>query len=395
MEFPNVEEGTQERFARLWPLVADNQKLKEAAKEAPDMLKFSREGGSAHFKLYESRIPAGVDADKSFGAFATEEAKAASIEESANYKAAKKVVDAERQKTIDERYPENIRYYPAVEAGEGKDRDAFNKVVADVMKEKGLERKDVVQYSNLEGVKAFVSKVGPIPQLEYWQSDEAKDAWKKEGEKLSAQQDKTVSRAKDVVDRSSLQAEGKDFLAKYSKGLAIPPKKMANERESVEAEIRGASTKDLQEVRAASEREFKALEKKLYAIQIQAAQKADPEMTAKKFNDLKPQERREAAGYNELDESEFRRMVRTKDGFFAVSNELKDRGEHLSVEQARDLKNKKEPSQTVKPVDEKGQSQKAETPAKDGGAEPAAVGRPNSKGAAAAAALANTMGRGR
>lgn len=393
MDFPNVDERTDERFARLWPLVGDNEKVKAAAKDAPDMIKFSREGEGPHYRLYESRIPAGVDADKAFGGWATEEAKTASLQESASYRQAKGIGERQQKQNADERYPENIRYYPAVEAAEGKNRDAFNEIVGKIAEDRGLARKDVVQYNNSAEVKAFVSKVGPLPELAYWQTDEAKGAWAKEGEKLKVQQDKTVSRAADVVERAALQAEGKDFLANHGKGLAMPPKKNAVERGQVEAEIRGASLEDLKAVQAVSEREFKALEKKQYAIQIQAAKEKTPDLSTEDFNKMKPEERRVAAGYKELGEDEFRRMVRVKDGFFTINRELNDRGEHLTVDQARELKGKGEAVQQAKPVDEKSVGKKAEPEAPQQGGDAAPQGRQSSRGRAAAAALAGQLGR--
>lgn len=393
MDFPNVDERTDERFARLWPLVADNEKVKAAAKDAPDMIKFSREGEGPHYRLYESRIPAGVDADKDFGAWATDEAKAASLQESATFRAGREVAERQQKVSADERYPQDIRYYPAVDAAEGKNRDAFNEIVGKIAEDRGLARKDVIQYNNSSEVKAFVSKVGPLPELAYWQTDEAKSAWSAEGEKLKVQQDKGVARAQEIVDRAGLQAEGKDFQAKYGKGLVMPPKKYANDRAAVEADIRGASLQDLQAVRDVSEREFKALERKQYAIQIQAAKEKDPSLSTEDFNKMKPDERRVAAGYKELEEGDFRRMVRTKDGFFTISRELQDRGEHLTVSQARDLKGKGEAVQQAKPVDEKGVGKKAEPDAPKQEGEAAPQGRASSRGRAAAAALAGQLGR--
>lgn len=406
MDFPNVDERTEERFARLYPLVAENVKVKEAAKAAPKMLEVpskeeKAEVGVFHYKLYENRIPAGVNADEAFGAWATDAAKSASLKEVAEHNAGKGVVQGQQEAAALARFPETVRYYPAVEAGEGKNRDAFNAIVEDIVKQRDaaakasdpeskVQRKDVIAYNNGEHVKAFVSKDGPIPELAYWQSDEAKQAWAKEGEKLQKGTDKTVEHAKDMVDRASSIASGAEFMGKYGKGLPMPSKANATERSAVEAEIRGANSKDLQEVRAVSEREFKFLERKQYAIQIQGAQKIDPELTSKDFNALKPAERIEKSGGLNLEEADERRLKRVKDGFFTINRELQDRGEHLTVDQARDLKSKGETKEVVKPVDEKGQSLKSDpAPAPDA----AATGRQSSKGRSAAAALASQLGR--
>ena len=396
MDFPHVDERTDEKFTRLWPLVDQNVKVKEAAKADPAMLgvptkEEKAEAGGFHYKLYEKRIPAGFDADKAFGAWASEEAKAASIEEGAAGRKSKEVVEQRQRQSAEERAPQNVRYYPAVEAEEGKNRDAFNTAVAEIAKARGLERKDVVKYDNSAEVKAFVSKVGPLPELAYWQTPEARAAWDREGEKLQKGANKSAERAEEVVNRAARIGKGEDFLGKYGeKGIQMPPKKYEKERSAVEAEIRSAGTEDLQKVRDASEREFKALEKRLYAIQIQAAKKKDPQLSTEAFNAMKPEQRREAAGYEELSSEDFRRMVRTKDAFFRVNDELNERGEHLTVGQARDLKAKGEAQEQAKPVDEKGKGQKVDT----GAPEKAQEGRQRSRGAmAGAAALASQLNR--
>jgi hypothetical protein len=393
MDFPFEDPKTNEPFARLYPLHADNAKLKEAASVAPEMIQGSRDEGLFHFRLYKDRMPVGFDADQSFGKWATPEAKEASLAESADFRKAKEVSDKVQGAEASSRYPENIRYYPAINGPEGLNRDAFNAVVDEVAKEKNLSRKDVVLYNNTPHVKAFVSKIGPIPQLEAFQSDEAKAAWKAEGEKLQQNENKQVNRAKDVVDRANLMGQGKTFLAKYSKGLMLPSERQPEEREAVMKDVREASSEELRKVASASEREFKFLEKKLYAIQISAAQKEDPSLTVESFNKLKPAERRVAAKYAELEADDFNKLVRMKSGYFAVSKELNERGEHLTVAQARDIKEKEETKEKAKPVGEKGVGKSAPAPEKKADSKP--VGRQSSKGAAAAAALASGLGRNR
>ena len=102
MDFPHVDERTDEKFTRLWPLVADNVKVKEAAKDAPQMISAptkveKEEAGGFHYKLYESRVPAGFDVEKSFGAWATEEARAASVAESSSARVAKDLVQGQQK----------------------------------------------------------------------------------------------------------------------------------------------------------------------------------------------------------------------------------------------------------------------------------------------------------
>lgn len=400
MDFPHVDERTEERFTRLWPRVSENEQLKAAAAEAPEMLKFARDKDGPHFRLYENRIPASVDADKAFSHWATQEAMEAAVAESKAYRDGKGVVSEMQQKEADAKYPEEVRYYPAMVTLEGQDkseRDRFNEIVETVAKARDLKRSDVVQYNASASIKAFVSKVGPIAELAEWQSDKSKELWAAEGKKLETGEKKEVSNAKSRVSDSAERGRGNHFLGDYGKGLMLPSSRFPKQRDAVVADIRAASTQDLVTARDASERGFKALEKKQYARQITAAQANDPKLTTEEFNKMDSAKRREAAGKAEeagLPHDEFRRMVGLKNGFFALSNELRDRGEHMSVDQARDLKSKEEAKEKSKPVDEKGMGKKAETgKAADQSAAPKPSGRQSSKGAAAAADLARGLGR--
>lgn len=383
MDFPHVDERTEERFTRLWPRFEENQNVKAAAKDAPSMIEMPTKAekeaaGGFHYKLYEGRIPPGVDADKSFGAWATDEARAKALEESATFKAGKAIGD--KAVDLDAKYPVEQRYYPPVGNDHRKD---FNKIVADM----GL--KDTVRYSAPVG--AFFAKDGPVEALAKYQTPEMKAAWEEEGKTLERQKSKSVSRAADVVERAGQMAEGKDFLAKYGKGLMMPAKKEP-EFAVVSKEIKEASPNDLREARAASEREFKALERKQYAIHRKIAQERDPNLTAEAFKEMKPQDRWEAAGKTkEFGGDEFRKMSRMREGFFAIGAELRERGEHLTVAQARDIKGQAESKETKKPLDEQQKgSVKNDPPAKD---EQKQQGRASSRGAAAAASLARGLGR--
>lgn len=384
MDFPHVDEKTDERFTRLWPKHAENSELKVAAEANPKMLAFSREDGGPHFRLYESRIPSTVDADAAFGAFATAEAKSASLAESAEFRAGKQMGEKAEKATIDERYPEGSRYYPplgkAADTAEGlkSEREGFNKTVAGLVAEGALQKGDVRYVAQAE---AFVSKNGPVEALARWQSPEMKAQWLAEGKTQKEVDRQPASRAKEVVDASDLRAKGEHFLADHGQGLLLPSKKSETERAGVLAQLGKASIEDLKTVQGVSEREFKALERKQYAIQIKAAQEKNPDLTTEAFNAMKDPERRVAAGYNEIKEDEFKRMVALRSGFFAITDELKSRGEHMSREEARDLKNNVEKQSEAKPVDEKSTSRK-----------PSGQGRAGSS-KAAADALAASLGR--
>lgn len=394
MEFAHVEQDTDQRFARLYPLVADNEKLKEAAKDAPDMLKFSREGGVPHFKLYESRIPASVDADTAFAPYATDAAREASMAEGAAKRAAKEPMERAQRATAAEAYPEESRYYPAIADG---NRDRFNQAVKDA----GLTTKKSVvdgvdkpaDVAYMPSVKAFVSRVGPVPALAEWQTDEAKATWAAEGERLQSQQRKGVDRAAEAVEATALRAEGKHFLADNLKGLMMPPTKNAEERATVVASIGAASLEDLKKVQEITAGEHKGLIRQQYAIQIKAAQQKDPSLTAETFNKMNDRDRRVAANYNELSNEDFSRMIGLQYGKAAINSELQSRGEHMTVDQARDKKERAGNEVEKKSsVDEKSQKLK-QAPAEQEAEKP--KGRAGNRGAAHAAALGATLGGGR
>lgn len=396
MDFPHVEPDTDQRFARLYPLVSQNEQLKAAAKDAPDMLKFSREGGEAHYKLYESRIPPSVDADAVFAPFASDAAREASIAEGAAKRAAKESVDRVQRSTAAEAYPEEVRYYPAIAEG---NRERFNQAVKDA----GLSTKSVqldgggtkpADVSYMPSIKAFVSKVGPVPSLAEWQTPEAKAMWDAEGERLQKQQRKGVDRAAEAVEATALRAEGKHFLADNLTGLILPPAKNAEERAAVVASIGAASLEDLKKVQQITEESHKALSRRQYAIQIKAAQQKDPNLSAEKFNAMNDKQRRVAAGYNELSNEDFLKMVGLQYGKMAIVNELKARGEHMSVEEARDKKERAGTEVEKKTsVDEKSKSREPDAEPEQAAEKPA--GRAGNRGAQHAAALAATLQKGR
>ena len=383
MEFPHVDEGTEERFARLWPLVSQNQELKAAAKDAPDMLKFSREGGEPHFRLYESRIPASVDADATFGGFATEEARQASIAEGAAFRATKQTVDRAQGETLDKAYPVESRYYPAMADG---NRERFNQAIKDA----GLNPRSDVPYVTKVG--AFVSKSGPIPALAEWQTPEAQAMWKAEEGRLREQAGKGVSRAEEATRATALRVDGKSFQADTMKGLVLPATKFPEQRAAVLKAIGEASIEDLKGALERTEREHTALKRKQYGIQIRAAQERDPKLTTEAFNALNDSELRVAANYNELSKEDFARKIGLQYGAKSLTDELKARGEHISVEEAREKKERAGVGSDKKGVDEKKKALKQDPEPEKAAEKP--KGRAGNRGAAQAQALAATLGRG-
>jgi len=397
MDFPNVEQETENRYARLWPLVSQNEELKAAAAVAPEMLKFSREGGQAHYKLYENRIPPSFNADAAFGAYATEDARAASAAEGEAKRNAKVGIERAQRASADKAYPEEVRYYPAIAEG---NRERFHEAV----KAAGLTSKAVknaddsvtpADVAYMPSIKAFVSKVGPVPGLAEWQSPEAKAMWEAEGERLAAKQREPLSRGAEATEIVKLRGEGKHFLADNLKGLLMPPSRNVAERDAVKESIGQASIEDLKTVQQTTQAEHKALVSKQFAIQIKAAQAKDPSLTVDAFKAMPDAKRRDAAGYNELTNEDFTRKIGLQYGLKAINDELKARGEHMSVEEAREKKGRNAPEAEKKSVDEKDKGMKAK-PAPEQAAGKPSNARAGNKGAAHATALAATLSnRGR
>lgn len=396
MEFTHVDQRTDEKFARLFPTAEQNILVKTAAAgaaNAPDMVKGARDEDGFHYRLYESRIPAGFDADAAFGKFATPDAREAAMAERKVGQPAREVTARQTSATLDERYPEAVRYYPSdkfkVDGVAGADkatgREQFN----------SLAKAEGTKFQYMAAVRAFVHKEGPVEAFAAWQSPEARASWDEEGKKMAQTAEKSKERASDVIDSSKLHAEGNHFLADHRNGLQLPSKRHEAERDKVLGGMRKASNEDLSTVFSATEREFKALERRQYAIQIKAAQEISEakgeKMDSASFNKLSESQRREAANYNELPREDFAKMVALKSGYFEVRKELQERGVVPSREEAIAKKSQVEAVEKPKAVGEKSTS--LNPPAPDKAAEQKKQGRQSSKGASLAAQLAGSLNR--
>jgi hypothetical protein len=355
MQYDNVNDKG-EAYAILRPKFSENEELKSEAEKlgVRNALQFDR---SEHgYRLYEAKIPEGVDVDAKLGKFATEEAKAAATAEREEF-AAKK---AEAAKATGTDVDQSKVYVAAKENG---DRERFNKL----RQETGTK----FYYSSRQG--GFVHKDGPTEGFEYFQSKEAKDAWAKEAGKAAEVGRKRRDNASEGVDVMAERANGRVFLADNSKGFLLPSQKQAAARDAQMTAMKGASDEEIAAVYQVTEAAKKALDRKLYGIQLNAAKERGVDKGD--FDKMKAKDRREAADYKGLDAEDFSKLVALKSGFFAVRDEMVGRGLLETRESARDMQKGTSQSSGAAGGKQEGKSQptgeksadKAENKAKGGG----------------------------
>jgi len=307
-----------DKYALLYPRFEENEDLKKLADDvgARGALRFDRKERA--FRLYEARIPDGIDVQKVFGAFATPEAKEASKAQVAQLEE----VQTQASRTLGASYDEAKLYYPARSNG---DKDLF-----DEMRKKS---ETLFVYSDRAG--AYIHKSGPTDGFERFQTPEAKAAWTenhKQVENLRESRRETAAQGVDVV---AERANGREFLADNARGFLLPSTRQPEARQSQIDAMKSASNEEVAQVFKITQEEMRRLERKLYAIQLGAAQKATPDLQADEFNKMNPDKRREAAGFKGLTDDDYSRLVAVKSGFFGLRGELIDREVLQSVESAK------------------------------------------------------------
>ncbi|WP_298843325.1 hypothetical protein [uncultured Salinicola sp.] len=345
-----------ENYALLYPKFKENEELKSAAEElgVRNALEFNR--GDNAYRLFEAKIPEDVNVDAKLGKFATDEAKAASMAEREEFLAKKAAAAKATGTDVDQ-----SKVYVA--AKENGDRDRFNKL----RQETGTS----FTYSSRQG--GFVHKDGPTEGFEYFQSEEAKKAWAAEAGKAAATTRKRRENAVEGIDVMAERANGRVFLADNSKGFMLPSKKQEAARSSQLEALKAASPEEVAQVYKITEAAKKALDRKLYGIQLNAAKDAGVEKSD--FDKMKPDQRREAAKFKGLEKEEFSKLVSLSSGFFAVQDEMVERGMLETRQSARDMQNGTSQSSGAAGGKQEGKSQpkgeksaeKAESKAKGGG----------------------------
>lgn len=307
-----------EKYALLYPKFEENEVLKKAADEvgASNALRYDRDEKA--YRLFEAKVPEKVDVDKVFGRFATEEAKAASVAERDEVSAKKKSAARATGAEVDE----SRIYYPAVGNG---DREAFTK----------MRQETGAQFFYSSRHAGFVHKDGPTEGFERFQTPEAKEAWAAESGKVKEASRSRREKAAEGIDVMAERANGRVFLADNAQGFLLPSKSQTEARDAQMATLKSASSEEVAQVYRITEAAKGALDRKLYGIQLTAAKENGVEKDD--FDKMKSEDRRVAANYKGLQKEDFSKLTALTGGFFAIRNEMVDRGLLQTRESARDL----------------------------------------------------------
>lgn len=348
------------KFGLLWPTVEQNGDLKDQADGLGAKVQWDRATGG--YRLYEDSIKPGLDVDKEFGKWATEEQMNASQAERAQYKAATKTID--KASGVDR--SEANRYYPV----SGPEREAFN----------ALRQKEGTHFKYDREAGAFLHQHGPKEGFERWQTDEAKAEWAAHFEMMKAAQTKERASVENGLDVMKERSNGRDFVAENAQGFMLPSTKQEAARSAQLNALANAPTEEVAEVFTRTKDALTKLERQQYAVQIKAAQKNDPSMSTADFNAMKHTERAEKAGGKGLSEPDNRQMLALRYGFYKV----RERAIELGLVTDRDA---------AKKLQEQAQKTEQAAGGKGSQAKSAKAAPSNSMAAALAADAQAAMGR--
>ncbi len=357
MDFDNKDKSGRS-YALLYPTHGQNEELKTEAEKVGARAALWRSKGEEAFRLYEDKMPDGVNADATFGKFATAEAKEAALAETKEFKASResaaKTMDGASKAASGQQQGQqadkNDLYRPA--KGNGH-REEFDKMRA--------EMKTTFIYSGREG--AFVYKDGPREGFEKFQTPEAEAAWVSEYKESKKVADNRMETASKNVDVKAERDNGRAFLADNADGFMLPSKREEAARQAQIDAMKAASPEELSQVFKITMAAKERVDKQLYAIQIKAAQKENPDLSKAEFNEMKPDERRKAANGAGLEADQFNRHVGMTAGFFEARREMIER-ELLESKQSAQQQKETTKSQSAAPGG-KGEEKKAPSAAKE------------------------------
>lgn len=371
MEFDREHEGR--KYALLSPVFEQNATLKSEASAAGVTVTFDK---AAHgYRLYEDVVPAGIDADAVFGKYTSDEAKAASAAERAEFES--KLEKTDRQTSA--KYDETQLYYPPQ-----AEREAF----------KALKEEVGATFTYSPRAGAFVHQAGDASAFAKWQTPEMKAQWKSEFKERENLQSKRIDNAAKAVDKLGKVAEGRGFLAQHEHGFMVPSKTKHPElHETLVTSLSAkkengqkvVSDEDLTQVFNNSKAALNALERQQFAIRITAAQAKIPELTEEQFKKLDDKGKHAAAGFRGLKDEEFSKMVALRSGFLALRTEMVARDLIKTTEAAKEIvaKSKKNEAGQSPHSKEQKLSAKAAEPEKVAAVEKATPEKANAKPAAA------------
>lgn len=339
MDFDKVDAKTNERFAVMHATIEQNADLKSAAESLgrTDIVKGGRgEDGRFEWRLYQDRIPAGVDVDATFGKYTTPEAVEARRAQNEQYEASKGTA---REATKGPEIEDSKRFYP--HAAIRREFDA-------------LRKSENVQIDYEKNLGYFVQKSADIDADKFakFQTPEAKTQWKAEEGMSQADRKRLMGNAVDAIDVVSARAEGKQFLADNSKGFALVSERSDKGlRDSQLEQMKAASDPEVAQVHTVTRNALRELENKELRIRMgvvgRASREAGVEFDTKAFLEKSKDDQRKAAGNAGLKDDDFAKMVALKNGYFAVRQEAIDRGLIAGKGQAQASKKEQGQSEAI------------------------------------------------
>lgn len=311
MDFAHIDSESGAKFALLYPLKSQNRELKSLAVDngAREMVEFKMVEGQPQWRLYEGRVPAGVDADAVFGSFASPEAKAASLAETQELQARK----ASAARAIDTaEIPEEKRYYPTLAMKQEFDqmRGAAN-----------------AKFAYVAAAGAWVHKEGPTEGFEKFQTPEAKQQWQAEAKLSRYERDRIQRGASDAIDVSAEKVAGRHFVADNAQGFHVPSAKTLpalHDRQI--AAMKAAPDNEIARVHSATRERLGTLLRKETSIRFTVASKENPELQAKDFAKLPEAEQKQLGKGAGLNDKEFFELVAIRRGHKMIRQEMIDRG---------------------------------------------------------------------
>lgn len=348
-------------FARLYPTMQGdngNRALRTAAVEAgnKDMVGWQKpDGVNIEWRLYKDQVPAGLDVDKAFGRFATEEAKAASLAETAEFRSQQTLASNVTKAPRGQEIPAEDRMYPNTALKAEFDREVASR------KKDGVE----VKYDSTAG--AYHVVAGSKEGFDKYKTPEAKAQWESEAKLTQAQRKQMAQEADRAIDATAERAAGRHFVADNAAGFKLLDPNQSRENKKVHDSqmkaLKAAPDVEVARILARSRDARDELRDKMVGIRLNKALDLNAEkgLTPKEFyaagryqegdkTRFEGEKRQRAlAGGAGLGPTEFAQLVALERGYSVVKKEAVSRG--LIADRSRGQ------GQSAEKQQEQGQSQ--------------------------------------
>jgi len=284
-------------FARIYPTMqgeTGNRALRTAAVEAgnKDMVGWDKpDGKNIEWRVYKDQVPAGLDVDKTFGKFATEEAKAASLAETADFQQRQSLASNVTKAPRGQEIPAEDRMYPNTALKAEFDRDVASR------KKEGVE----VKYDGPAG--AYHVVAGSKEGFDKYKTPEAKAQWESEAKLTQAQRKQMAQEADRAIDSTAERAAGRHFVADNAAGFKLPDPAQSRDSKKVHdsqmSALKKAPDVEVARILARSRDARDELRDKMVQIRLNKALDLNAE------KGLTPREFYAAGRYQEGDKSRF------------------------------------------------------------------------------------------